>query len=53
MSHSSCLSDLLIILSDDHGYGDVSMYGGPSVRTPNMDRIAAGGLRFTRFYAKP
>lgn len=41
----------MIILADDHGYGDVSMHGGPNIRTPNVDRIAAGGIRFTRFYA--
>jgi arylsulfatase A-like enzyme len=45
------LPNILIILGDDHGYGDVSAHGGPHIQTPNMDRIASDGIRFTRFYA--
>ena len=45
------LPHVLLILADDHGYGDVSAHGGPHVLTPHMDRIAADGVRFTRFYA--
>ena len=43
--------NILIILADDHGYGDASCYGGPNIQTPNMDRIAREGVRFTNFYA--
>jgi len=43
--------NIIMILSDDHGYGDASCYGGPHVQTPNIDRIAANGVRFTQFYA--
>jgi arylsulfatase A-like enzyme len=43
--------NILIILADDHGYGDVTCYGGPNLQTPNLDRIAESGMRFTRFYA--
>ena len=43
--------NILLIFADDHGYGDISVHGGPSIQTPNIDRIAAGGARFTRFYA--
>jgi arylsulfatase A-like enzyme len=43
--------NVVIILSDDHGYGDSSVYGGPNIRTLNIDRIANSGLRFTHFYA--
>ena len=43
--------NILLILADDHGYGDLSVHNGPSIQTPNLDRIAAGGTRFTRFYA--
>jgi arylsulfatase A-like enzyme len=42
---------ILIILADDHGYGDASCYDGPNIQTPNIDRIASEGIRFTRFYA--
>ena len=45
------LPNVLLILADDHGYGDISVHGGPSIQTPNIDRIAAEGTRFTKFYA--
>lgn len=45
------LPNVLLILADDHGYGDISAHGGPSIQTPNIDRIAAEGTRFTKFYA--
>lgn len=43
--------NIIIILTDDMGYGDVSTFGGKFVKTPNIDRIAAGGLKFTRYYS--
>ena len=43
--------NLIIILADDLGYGDLGCYGHPSIRTPNLDRMAAEGMRFTDFYA--
>ncbi|MBI5388593.1 MAG: sulfatase [Verrucomicrobia bacterium] len=43
--------NLVIILADDLGYGDLGCYGHPSIRTPNLDRMAAEGLRFTDFYS--
>ncbi|HKB00770.1 MAG TPA: sulfatase [Gemmataceae bacterium] len=42
--------NVLIILADDLGYGDLGCYGHPTIRTPNLDRMAAEGLRFTDFY---
>src|SRR5262245_59837566 len=42
--------NLVIILADDLGWGDLSCYGHPSIRTPNLDRIAEEGMRFTDFY---
>ena len=44
------LPNLVIILADDLGYGDLTCYGHPSIRTPNLDRMAAEGMRFTDFY---
>jgi arylsulfatase A-like enzyme len=41
--------NILIILADDLGYSDIGCYGG-DILTPNLDRLAAGGVRFTRFY---
>lgn len=43
--------NIVFILSDDHGYGDISLHNGPGVQTPNIDAIARDGLRFDRFYA--
>ena len=43
--------NFLIILTDDHGYGDVSTYGASDVRTPNIDRLAAEGMVFTAMRA--
>ena len=45
------LPNILLILADDHGYGDISAHNGPFIQTPNIDRIAAGGVRLTQFYA--
>ena len=43
--------NILLILADYHGYGDVSVHNGPHVQTPHIDRIAEDGIRFTQFYA--
>jgi arylsulfatase len=41
--------NIVIILSDDMGYSDLGCYGG-EIATPNLDALAAGGVRFTQFY---
>jgi len=43
--------NILVLVTDDHGIGDVGCYGHPEVRTPNLDRLAASGVRFTQWYA--
>jgi arylsulfatase A-like enzyme len=43
--------NIVFILADDLGYADLSCYGRPDFRTPNIDRIGAGGMRFTQAYA--
>ncbi|XP_066579871.1 arylsulfatase A [Amia ocellicauda] len=43
--------NIIIIFADDLGFGDLGCFGHPSSRTPNLDRLAAGGLRFTDFYS--
>ncbi len=43
--------NIIIILADDLGYGDLSSYGAKDLKTPNIDRIITGGIRFNNFYA--
>ena len=43
--------NIVFILADDLGYGDIGAYGQIKFRTPNIDRIAAGGMKFTQHYA--
>ena len=43
--------NVVIILVDDLGWGDLSCYGGPNIRTPHIDTLARDGMRFTRFRA--
>ncbi|MDR2765582.1 MAG: sulfatase-like hydrolase/transferase [Tannerella sp.] len=45
------LPNVLVIIADDLGYGDVSCYGSTTIQTPNIDRLAQGGLRFTQGYS--
>ncbi len=42
---------IVLILADDLGYGDLGCYGHPSIRTPELDRMAREGMRFTDFYS--
>ncbi|MFM8395672.1 MAG: sulfatase-like hydrolase/transferase, partial [Acidobacteriota bacterium] len=43
--------NIIFIQADDLGYGDLSVYGQRHFRTPNLDRMAAEGMRFTSYYA--
>lgn len=43
--------NIVILLADDLGYGDLSSYGHPSIETPALDQLAAEGQRWTDFYA--
>jgi arylsulfatase A-like enzyme len=43
--------NILFILADDMGWGDLSCYGRPDYRTPNLDRLATQGMRFTNAYS--
>lgn len=44
--------NIIVILNDDMGYSDLGCYGG-EIETPNLDRLARGGLRFSQFYNSP
>ena len=41
--------NFLILFADDMGYGDVSFNGHPTIYTPNLDKLAYEGMRFTQF----
>lgn len=43
--------NLVIIMADDLGYGDLANYGHSIVKTPNIDRLAQEGVKFTDYYA--
>ena len=43
--------NIIFILSDDLGYGDLGCYGQKRIKTPNIDRLAAEGMRFTQTYS--
>ncbi|TWU32334.1 sulfatase family protein [Novipirellula artificiosorum] len=45
------LPNMIFIMTDDQGWGDVSYNGHPKIKTPNLDAMAASGIRFDRFYA--
>ncbi len=45
--------NIVYIMADDQGYGDLGVQGHPYIRTPNIDRLAREGVRLTDFYAQP
>ena len=48
---ASQLPSIIFILADDLGYGDLGCYGQTRIKTPNLDKLAGEGARFTSFYA--
>ncbi len=43
--------NIVVVLCDDLGYGDLECYGHPKIKTPHLNRLAKGGIRFTDFYS--
>jgi arylsulfatase A len=43
--------NIVVLLCDDLGYGDLQCYGHPHIQTPNLNRLAESGIRFTHFYS--
>ncbi|EMB15790.1 sulfatase family protein [Rhodopirellula europaea] len=49
--HAADRPNIILLLADDLGYGDLSCFGSPAVKTPHLDRLASEGLKCDRFYA--
>ncbi|MCC5932379.1 MAG: arylsulfatase [Cyclobacteriaceae bacterium] len=45
--------NVIIIITDDQGWGDLSLHGNPNIHTPNIDKMAADGVQFENFYVQP
>ena len=43
--------NVVLVVADDLGYGELGCYGQKLIQTPNLDRMAREGMRFTQFYA--
>ena len=43
--------NIIIMMADDLGYGDVGCFGNKIIETPNIDQLASDGVKFTQFYA--
>ena len=52
-AYSSRRPNVILILTDDQGYGDVGVHGNDVLRTPNLDRLAREGVRIKDFYVTP
>ena len=49
--HADERPNIMVILCDDLGYGDLECYGHPHIKTPHLNALAGGGTRFTDFYS--
>ena len=45
--------NFIIFLTDDLGYNDIEPFGAPRIKTPNLNKMAQEGMKFTNFYAQP
>jgi len=53
MAASQSSPNIVIILADDLGYGDLGAFGSPNIKTPRLDAMAAEGQKWTNFYVQP
>src|SRR5215471_15870383 len=52
-SAAAAQPNVIILITDDQGYGDFSCHGNPVLKTPNLDRLHAQSVRFTDFHVAP
>ncbi len=50
---ASAKPNVIMVLTDDQGYGDLACHGNPELKTPNLDKLHAESIRFTDFHAAP
>ena len=50
-TYTSAKPNVIVIFTDDQGYNDLGCYGSPNIKTPNLDRLASEGRRYTSFYS--
>ncbi len=50
LAASGARPNILLIITDDQGYGDFSLHGNPHLQTPHIDKLGTAGVRFDRFY---
>ncbi|MDX9727007.1 MAG: sulfatase-like hydrolase/transferase, partial [Bacteroidales bacterium] len=43
--------NFIVVFADDMGYGDIGVFGNPTIRTPNLDNMASQGQKWTNFYS--
>ena len=53
LAQSAARPNVIVILTDDQGYGDFSCHGNPVLKTPNMDAIHSESVRFVDFHSAP
>lgn len=52
-SQTATRLNVILIITDDQGYGDLGFHGNPYIQTPNLDQFASNSIRFTHFYVCP
>jgi arylsulfatase A len=45
--------NIVLVMSDDQGFGDIGLHGNEKIQTPTLDRFAKEGVQLTRFYVSP
>ncbi|MCY2962464.1 MAG: sulfatase-like hydrolase/transferase, partial [Planctomycetota bacterium] len=53
LAQSGRKPNIVFVITDDQGYGDISAHGNPVLRTPHLDRLHREGVRFTDFHVSP